>query len=274
MEAFLNAVAEFGIPTFLVAFIAFLAYQIYKDIKTNKRQKAADALTLEKERMRIEREDSIQKREDEREERRDKRESERIKHEDKRYDGLCGSINELSKKLTPVNHTPAEQDDDIRESCMIQTELDELTANGAARSYYFRFHNGGYDVLGKGMLKMSIYLESCPHDTPRMRQWQQVPRSMMPMLYQKLSNDGEYYIENVEDILQTDVKTYSFLAEFKSTGALFKAVKMSDGLIVGFVGMEINEPWKDISRAKIDISKKADRIAGILIGSGFDGKEA
>ena len=84
----------------------------------------------------------------------------------------------------------------------------------------------------------------------------------MPILYGRLASDGDYYINNVEDILKSDIKTYSFLKENDSKCALFKAIKRSDGLIAGFLGIEFNDVRKNLDKEKKDISRKADRIAG------------
>lgn len=73
--------------------------------------------------------------------------------------------------------------------------MDCLVKEGADRAFYFTFHNGGKDAIGRGLLKMSMFSESVARGTHIISGFQNVPRSMLPVVYKKLDEIGDYYIK-------------------------------------------------------------------------------
>ena len=148
---------------------------------------------------------------------------------------------------------------------MIQHHLDCLVEEGASRAYYFTFHNGGRNVLGHGLLKMSVSAESVSHGEHIMARYQNIPRSMFTFGYKQLDEAGDYYILNVEDVINTDQASYNFLTEHGAKAGLFRAAKADDGLIIGFVGVEFDSLDFDFEKQKANIAKKTSRIAGAIL---------
>lgn len=261
MEGFAELVSIYGPAAFVLVFIAYIVFQVVKSFLDSFHEKKQGEMRIAEQKARDDREDA-------REARRDERECFRIENENQRYNKLCEGFNHLSETIQRGKiHTVEEQDIDVNINCLIQSELDEITEKGAFRAYYFVFHNGGMDILGRGMLKMSMLLESFKGKSSSVINWQGVPRSMFPTLYSNLNTEGEYYIPDVELISSTDNSTYIALKNSGAKAAIFKAVKKSDGLICGFIGAEYDNTTRDFEEDKKMISQKADRIAGIIIGA-------
>jgi len=248
METFLELIKNYGVVAVIIALLCYIVKDAYSSWK-----------------QRIEKRDNA-KLEADRRKQEDDRERERTEREDKRYEKICDAMNGLSGRIGgSVAHTTKEQADDVKLYGLVQTELDRLVDNGAQHSYFFLFHNGGNNILGQGMLKMTVQVESSADGKSRLSSWQAVPRSMMQRLYEKLVEYGDYYIGDVEKIVDDDVKTYAFLKESHSKSAFFKAVKRSDGLVIGFVGAEYKDTKEVFDNEKKEISHVADRVAGAFL---------
>lgn len=150
---------------------------------------------------------------------------------------------------------------------LIQEQLDALVHGGASRAYFFTFHNGGRDILGNGLMKMSMMVESIGSNKPIMPRYQAMPRALFPVVYNKLDEKGAYFVEKRDDIAASDPMTYQFLLEHHAQAVLFRAIRREDGLLVGFVGAEYNDEIGDLHEAKVDLDRKLNRIVGILLGT-------
>lgn len=245
MESIISAINTYGFLTVLMGFALWGIYAIVKSKIKAREKKEKQQLEIEEENARA------------------KRELARDAAEDERYDRLVKTLVEAIQR-GPV-HTVKEQETDRRVHEMIQHHLDCLVAEGASRAYYFTFHNGGRNVLGHGLLKMSVSAESVARGEHIITKYQNIPRSMFTFGYRRLDEDGDYYILNVEDIESTDQASYNFLTEHGAKAALFRAAKADDGLIVGFVGMEFDNLDFDFEKQKANIAKKTSRIAGAIL---------
>ena len=245
MESIISAINTYGVFTVLIGFVLWGIYGIVKSrIKAKEKR--------EKQQLDIQDEDA-----------RARREIERDNLENERYERLLKTIVEVIQR-GPV-HTVQEQEADRRVHEMIQHHLDCLVEEGASRAYYFTFHNGGRNVLGHGLLKMSVSAESVSHGEHIMARYQNIPRSMFTFGYKQLDEAGDYYILNVEDVINTDQASYNFLTEHGAKAGLFRAAKTDDGLIIGFVGVEFDSLDFDFEKQKANIAKKTSRIAGAIL---------
>lgn len=245
MEAFVNAINTYGFFAVLVGVAVFLGYMFVKS-RIESREKR------EKQDLEIKKEDA-----------RAKREKERDAIENDRYDRLVKTLVDVIQR-GPI-HTVKEQEDDRNLHELIQHNLDSLVAAGAVRAYYFTFHNGGRNVLGHGLLKMSVFAESVSHGDHIMGRYQSIPRSMFTFGYKKLDEIGDYYILNVNDVENEDQASYNFLTEHGAKAALFRAAKSDDGLIIGFVGVEFDTTDFNFEEQKTNVARSTSRIAGALL---------
>lgn len=243
-----SAIAQYGIFPVVVGVVLYLLvlWQRKREDRKRKNEEAAQKLEAEKQ----ESEKEIERRKQEME--RDLR------------------ILEQLKDLIRPKHTVEEQNNDLQTNSFIIKQLNCLVAEGCDRAYMFTCHNGGQDVLGRGLLKISITQEAIGDNImPIMNRYLNVPRTLFPILYSELNKHDYYNIDNIEDIKKTDPFTYQFLHEHGVNMAMFRAIKRDDGLIVGFVGMEyIHKTCEDIKKAGKNIDKKTNRITGALLGQG------
>lgn len=256
MENIISAINTYGFFTVLVSFAMWGVYAFVRS-RINAREKK------EKQKLEIEAADALAKRQKAEEDARAKRERQRDADENARYDKLVKTLVEVVQR-GPV-HTVKEQEDDRRLHEFIQHNLDSLVEEGASRAYYFTFHNGGRNVLGHGLLKMSIFAESVGHGEHIMGRYQSIPRSMFTFGYKKLDEVGDYYITNVEDVKDKDQASYNFLTERDTKAALFRAAKTDDGLIFGFVGVEYDQTDIDFEKQKANVARSTSRIAGAIL---------
>lgn len=242
---FLEAIQTYGILTVIVGIVLFAIWEIIKsriEINEKKEEKA----------LKIKEEDA-----------REKREIERSKLEAERYEKLVNIIVEVVQR-GPV-HTVEEQEKDREIHETVQYYLDCLVKEGADRAFYFTFHNGGKDAMGRGLLKMSMFSESVARGTHIISGFQNVPRSMLPVVYKRLDESGDYYIKNVEDIQDVDQIVYNFMKGHGAKSAMFRVIKREDGLMLGYVGVEFNTLDYDFEKQKRNLCKRADRIAGAML---------
>lgn len=180
-------------------------------------------------------------------------------------------ILEMFKEVMHPTHTVEEQETGRHMNELIDGQLSELVSKGAKRAFLFSFHNGGTDIIGRGFLKMSLTDECvAPGCTPIMQKYQNIPRGLFPKLYTILENDEYYDVPDVELIKDEDPMTYSFLAEHGAASAFFRPVKRSDGLMLGFIGMEYDHAIIDdeeLAKARRRVDAKANRLIGALFGS-------
>ena len=242
---FFEAIQTYGILTVIIGFALFAVWEAIKsriEINEKKEEKA----------LKIKEDDA-----------REKREIERSKLEAERYEKLVNIIVEVVQR-GPV-HTVEEQEKDREIHETVQHYLDCLVKEGADRAFYFTFHNGGKDAMGRGLLKMSMFSESVARGTHIISGFQNVPRSMFPVVYKQLDESGDYYIKNVEDIQDVDQIVYNFMKGHGAKSAMFRVIKCDDGLMLGYVGVEFNTLDYDFEKQKKNLCKKADRIAGAML---------
>ena len=89
--------------------------------------------------------------------------------------------------------------------------------------------------------------------------------SLNPKRYNKVDENGDYYIKNVEDIQDVDQIVYNFMKGHGAKSAMFRVIKRDDGLMLGYVGVEFNTLDYDFEEQKKNLCKKADRIAGAML---------
>ena len=244
-EGFFEAIQTYGVLTVIIGFVLFAVWEVIKsriEINEKKEEKA----------LKIKAEDA-----------REKREIERSKLEAERYEKLVNIIVEVVQR-GPV-HTVEEQEKDREIHETVQHYLDCLVKEGADRAFYFTFHNGGKDAMGRGLLKMSMFSESVARGAHIISGFQNVPRSMLPVVYKKLDENGDYYIKNVEDIKDVDQIVYNFMKGHGAKSAMFRVIKRDDGLMLGYVGVEFNTADYDFEKQKKNLCEKADRIAGAML---------
>ena len=194
------------------------------------------------------------------------RQEQRLDKQDERIDKMLDEIKDI--KINTVHiHGNIEEEDNRRCNLLVNTQLNCLLEKSKAnRVSCFMYHNGGYTVTGRSFQKMSMLYEAVDGKTSSvMGAYQNVPRTMFPILMQTLSEQGYYDIDDIETI--KDVAQTSYQA-FKSRGAksvYVGAIKDSQHNMLGFVLVEyVADKCEDKELLKNLIKTKVNKIGAAV----------
>lgn len=177
------------------------------------------------------------------------------------------SLLQMINKNTNPKHTPEEEEINRHVNLLIDTQLRELLNKfGANRVCCYLYHNGGRDITGRSFQKMSMTHEVVePNTVSVIMQNQNMPRMLFPILFQKLVDQGYYYIDDLSTIEEVDAVTYQI---FKTRGAksvYIRAIRDSNRYILGFIAVEYTTgKCENITDLEESIHKKAIKISGML----------
>lgn len=245
MEHIIELIQQYGVTVVLFGVLIFINICIFKRMST--------------------REENLDKIEKERE----KRDSER----DKAYQLQQEKITALLATVvdnTKHNHTVDEEATTQKRNDKINIALEHLKDDvDADRASCFLYHNGGYSITGTSFLKMSMMFEKISGDTTSvMNSYQNVPRTMFPILTQKIAEQGLYYIKDIKEIEKEDPVTYQSFVIRGTKSAYAKAMKSINGALLGFVCVEFtNEKHSGQKLIAEKLKGAATKISGILDGA-------
>jgi hypothetical protein len=200
------------------------------------------------------------------------REAQRQREEEQKFEQQTQMMRQLleNQDNLPVKvHTKEEEEKVGKLNGFIREQIDQLREETAAnRIGFYYFHNGGYSSNGVPFVKMSLYLESLDSvSAPVMTLYQNMPQQLMPGVIHEIADDGKYYINDIEEIQNTDSSTYHLLAARGTRHALIQGVRDNlKGMYLGFISLEYstNDPAKSIEDTEIALSKTAQRISGAM----------
>lgn len=182
------------------------------------------------------------------------------------FEKMFSAVAQIDRN-TSVIHSKEEEEENRKVDEVIYQLLETLlNKTHANRVSCFLYHNGGRNVLGRSFQKMSMSHELVDSTTaPLMRQYQQMPRMMFPILNQKMAETGYYYIEDISTIQEVDAITYqSFLARGVKS-AFVQAIKSSTGTVLGFMTVEYASGKQSLTKElKYCLNTKAAKISGVL----------
>lgn len=179
---------------------------------------------------------------------------------------LLSAVQKLLQNTNPC-HSAEEEDDNRRTNLLINMQLQKIQLQtNANRVSCFLYHNGGRDILGRSFQKMSMTHETVDSNTVSvMSSYQNIPRMMFSILIQKLSDEGYYDIDNIEDIKELDCVTYQSLRTRGVKSAFFRAIKTTNHVTLGFVLVEFTtNSYGDKEDLRKCLSNKAIKISGAL----------
>ena len=150
---------------------------------------------------------------------------------------------EQNKKLlqhileyTPYAITPKKYDEDVAIDKEINSVLNKLKDSlNPTRTYLVTFHNGGQDLSGLSFLKMSMRNEvTAPNIKPLQPEFQGIFRNTFSYLCNEITEKGQCYVEDREDIKEIDSSLYDFM-NIRDIYSLYgKAIINNDGHIIRF----------------------------------------
>lgn len=136
----------------------------------------------------------------------------------------------------------------------------------ATRVCLIRYHNGNRGMDGLSFLKMSMTNEYVKIGIkPIMSEFQNYFRSFLPHWTYELNKFGKCYIDDIEDIKETDANSYEY---FTARGVEAKygiAIKNSIGHAIGFICLEfLNKNDVDKKQVEKSLIDKQIKIETLL----------
>lgn len=191
---------------------------------------------------------------------------EKEKRADEKYDNLLHDfLNEMRKP-----HILTEEENDR------MTKIDEdidvllekaLNANNASRVHLVKYHNGGNDMLGNSILKMSMSNEKCAAGVAHiMNSFQNQLRSAFTYWIKELNEKGYCYIEDAESMDGVDNSIYQYM---KQTGVKAKygiAIKNDKtGAVIGYLCIDFSSKDNvNIDQIESCLRDKKNKIETLL----------
>lgn len=177
-------------------------------------------------------------------------------------------LGQIIKKVDAGHMISDEEDNNIskieKELEMYLTEILEKT--NANRASLFRYHNGGKDYNGRSFLRMSMTNEVVKCGTALIQpQSQNIFRSMFYYLIRSLEDNGYDFIDDVEDIKNTDTGFYRYLRDFDIKAKYSVALYGFTGKIIGFISIDFaNKEDTNIEKIKDCLENKKVKIETLL----------
>ena len=142
-----------------------------------------------------------------------------------------------------------------------------LNASNASRVDLVKYHNGGNDMLGNSILKMSMSNEKCAAGVIHLiNSFQNQLRSSFTYWVKELNEKGYCFIKDIEDIKEKDNSIYQYM---KQTGVKAKygvaITNNSTGVVIGYLCMDfLNKDDVDFEQVKHCLEDKRKKIEALL----------
>lgn len=252
---------------FIVLCAGFVLWQI-KDMYDNKKKKDSSVSKRV-----VEMEDKRQKRYDELLDNLEKKTNdlytllvEKEKQSEEKYQDLLNRFLEEVKK--PHVLTEEENDRMTKIDAEIDSFLEKaLETNNASRVHLVKYHNGGNDMLGNSILKMSMSNERCAAGVAHLSSgFQNQLRSAFTYWIKELNEEGYCYINDIENIKDIDTSLYQYM---KQTGIKAKygiAIRNTQtNCVVGYLCIDfLNKNDVNFEQVKHCLEDKKLRIEALL----------
>lgn len=193
-----------------------------------------------------------------------------IKKMNSQEERLIYFLKTINKNTDPV-HTSEEEEDNLAANIAIGKLIAEMRENlGANRTAVYLFHNGGKDSTGRSFQKMSMTHEDIDHNTVSvMNECQNMQRMSVPYLMEQLKEHGCCLVDNINELKGVAQVTYQMFVARGTHSVYVKAIKDTNGRILGFVTAEfgLNQREVELQVLKDELKEKTLRISGVLLGS-------
>lgn len=202
------------------------------------------------------------------------------KKSDNLYDILMESKNISEKKyqelidkvLEGIKQPHILSSEENQRMTKIDEEIDvfldrTLIACNASRVSLIKFHNGGNDMLGNSILKMSMSNEKCAAGvTHNISSFQNQLRSFSTFLIKELNEKGLCFIEDVENLKKIDTSLYDYFVQTGTKAYFAKAIhNIKDDVVIGFIGIGfVSNEHIDMEQVKHCLNDKQLKIEAVL----------
>ncbi len=136
-------------------------------------------------------------------------------------------------------HVPSEEENKklSKLQIVIDKELKSLLVElKASRVALVRYHNGSHDLNKHSFLKMSVTNEQYQvEEEPLMTVFKDQFRSLFSEAIPLVERNGEFSVENIENLKDIDSSMYCFIKNRGDVQAFHYAVHNCDGMVVGYL---------------------------------------
>lgn len=183
-----------------------------------------------------------------------------------RYDKMIQQILEAIKQP----HLLSEEENN--RMTKIDEEIDSylekiLNACDATRASLVKYHNGGNDMLGNSILKMSMSNEKCAAGIMHIqRNFQNQLRSFSTLLGKELNEKGICFIENVENVKNIDNSLYQYMKQVGIVAKYTTAItNTKTGVVIGYLSIDFgNNEHINLEQVKHCLNDKKLKIEALL----------
>lgn len=168
---------------------------------------------------------------------------------------------------TDIHHSLEEEEEGRKVDTLINAQLQKLlTTTKANRVTCFQYHNGGRGLHGRSFQKMSMTHEVVDELTaPVALSYQNIPRTLYPILNKTVAEQGYYFIEDIESIKSTDALSHAWFQSRGCYSVFVGAIKATDDLTLGYVTIEFTHLFNgDLDNLKRNLKSKTTKISGAL----------
>ena len=188
------------------------------------------------------------------------------KRSDERFDKIIEQIIETVKQphilTTEENNRMTKIDEEI-DIFLEKT----LVACNASRVSLIKYHNGGNDMLGNSILKMSMSNEKCAAGIIHiLGSFQNQLRSFSTLLVKELNEKGICFIEDIENIKNIDNSIYQYLKQIGIKAKYAIAItNIKTNCVIGYMSIDFaSNEHIDIEQVKHCLQDKKLKIEALL----------
>lgn len=260
----IKTIADFG---FTIVAAGFVIWELYNH---RKRQDDKDSnqnkLDLENNRLRSERLERLIDNLESKQNDLYKLLIENQRRTEEKYDEIVTKMIECSQKPHIISAQENERMTKIDEEIDILLEK-ALIASKASRVSLIKYHNGGNDMLGNSILKMSMANERCAAGiTHTQHNFQNQLRTFSTYLIKELNDNGKCFIKDLEDIKEVDNSLYQYA---KQIGVQAKFVMSINDLkndnVIGYLSIDfINKLDVNFEQVQHCLNDKKLKVEALL----------
>ena len=190
--------------------------------------------------------------------------------EQKKQDNRCQSMVEKMIEIMREPHILTKEENN--RMTQIDEEIDSflertLVVCNASRVSLIKYHNGGNDMLGNSILKMSMSNEKCAAGIVHMlNNFQNQLRSFSTYLMKELNEKGICFIEDVENIQMIDNSLYQYMKQIGVKAKYSIAINdTKNGTVIGYLNIDFaNNEHINLEQVKHCLNDKKLKIETLL----------
>ena len=175
-------------------------------------------------------------------------------------------IKTILKKIQEENHVKTEPTYNRFNERIVRIMKQALQQVSCNHALQFSYHNGNKDYNGRSYQRMScINQVSKPGVRPIQAKYNNMFRTSMFSVYEKLNGDGFFSIQDIEEIKNTDPGSYFMLQQDNVKSAFGMTIKDLNDNAIGFLVFSFSDCRHDVKNIVRVLKETVYKIEGIYI---------